>query len=320
MLDLETGVHLEEIEASVLPGDELDRPGRIVVDRLGERDGLFAHLAACRRVEQRRGRFFDHLLVPPLDRTFALAKMNDVPALVAKHLDLDMAWVDDEFFHEHAIVAERGFRLRARARETLEDVAAAMSDAHALAAAASRGLDHDRIADLVGDLGCPLWRFDLAEVTRDRGDLRRVGKFLRFDLVAHGLNGSGIGADEHDSCVGQRDSEGRALGKKAVAWMDRVRTRRLAGRDDLLDHEIGLRRRRRADCDRLVGHLDMQRVLVGFGVDSDGLDAHAARRLDDATGDFAAIGDEDFLEHRLPREDSARLAPGSRFYWNENGA
>ncbi len=34
MLDLEPGVHLEEVEALVLPGDELDRAGGIVADRL----------------------------------------------------------------------------------------------------------------------------------------------------------------------------------------------------------------------------------------------------------------------------------------------
>ena len=48
---------------------------------------------------------------------------------------------------------------------------------------------------------------------------------------------------------------------------------------------------------RLVGHLDMQRVAVGVGVDRDGLDAHAPRGLDDAAGDLAAIGDQDLVEH-----------------------
>ncbi len=53
--------------------------------------------------------------------------------------------------------------------------------------------------------------------------------------------------------------------------------------------------------DGLVGHLDMQGVLVGVRIDGDGLDPHAAGGLDDAAGDLAAIGNEDFLEHRAPR-------------------
>src|SRR5439155_14608209 len=39
------------------------------------------------------------------------------------------------------------------------------------------------------------------------------------------------------------------------------------------------------------------RVLVGVGVDGDRLDAHLLRGLYDTTGDFAAVGDQDFFEH-----------------------
>jgi hypothetical protein len=41
----------------------------------------------------------------------------------------------------------------------------------------------------------------------------------------------------------------------------------------------------------------MQRVIIGIGIDGDRLDAHLPRGLDDAAGDFAAIGDQDFGEH-----------------------
>ena len=76
-----------------------------------------------------------------------------------------------------------------------------------------------------------------------------------------------------------------------------------AGLHDAVDHEIGLRRGRRADMDGLVRHLDVERVAVGIGIDGDGLDAHAPRRLDDAAGDFAAIGDQNFLEHAFPNTE-----------------
>ena len=47
----------------------------------------------------------------------------------------------------------------------------------------------------------------------------------------------------------------------------------------------------------LFGGEDVLGVAVGFGVDRDGADAEAAQRADDAAGDDAAIGDEDFGEH-----------------------
>ncbi len=195
-----------------------------------------------------------------------------------------------------------------------------MRDAHALAAAAGRGLDHHRIADLVGDDGRVLGRLDHAEIAGNGRDLGGVGEFLRFDLVAHRLDGADVGADEHDAGLGERLGEGRALGQEAVAGMHRLGARLLAGGDDLVDHEIGLRRGGRPDGDRLVRHLDMQGVLVGFRIDRDRLYPHAARRLDDSAGDFAAVGDQDFLEHRLPvgrKRVLLRLGP---FYWNHAGS
>jgi hypothetical protein len=43
--------------------------------------------------------------------------------------------------------------------------------------------------------------------------------------------------------------------------------------------------------------IDVQRILVGFGIDGNGLDAHLAGGLDDAAGDFAAVGNQNLLEH-----------------------
>jgi hypothetical protein len=47
-----------------------------------------------------------------------------------------------------------------------------------------------------------------------------------------------------------------------------------------------------------VRHIDMQRVAIGIRIDRYRLDAHLARRLDDATGDFTAVCDQDFLKHQ----------------------
>ena len=54
---------------------------------------------------------------------------------------------------------------------------------------------------------------------------------------------------------------------------------------------------RRPDQDRLIRHLDMERVAVGLGIDRDRCNPHAPGGLDDAAGDLAAIGNQDSLEH-----------------------
>ena len=122
--------------------------------------------------------------------------------------------------------------------------------------------------------------------------------FFEFDLVAHGGDGARIGADEDDAGFGQRLREGLALGQEAVAGMDGLGTGGFAGLDDLLDDEVGLGGRRRADMDGLVGHLHMQGVPVGIGIDGHRLDAHAPGGLDDPARDLAPVRNQDLVEHR----------------------
>ncbi len=83
MLHLQAGIHLQEIEAAVRADDELHRAGTVVIHRLGQGDGLLAHRLARLLVEERARRFFDHFLVPALDRAFAFAQIDHVAVLVA---------------------------------------------------------------------------------------------------------------------------------------------------------------------------------------------------------------------------------------------
>ncbi len=55
-----------------------------------------------------------------------------------------------------------------------------------------------------------------------------------------------------------------------------------------------------AKVSTVPGHLDMQRVAVGLGIDRDRLDAHRSRGADDPAGDLAPVGDQDTLEHACP--------------------
>src|SRR5690606_25087314 len=80
--------------------------------------------------------------------------------------------------------------------------------------------------------------------------------------------------------------------------MDRIRAGDLAGRDDLVDVEVGFARRRRTDADALVGEAHVHCIRVGGGVHSDRLDAELLAGPQDAKRNFTAVGDQDFLEHR----------------------
>ncbi len=171
------------------------------------------------------------------------------------------------------------------------------SMAHALAAAARRRLHHHGIADLVRNLDGMVGVADFADEAGDDVDACFLGELLRLDLVAHRGDRVHRRADEGDIFLGQRLSEAGALRQEAIARMHSLGARRLAGFDDLVGDQIGFGRGRRSDMHRFVGHPHEGRARVGVRIDGDGRDAHAARGLDDAAGDFATIGDQDFLKH-----------------------
>ncbi|MBW3551114.1 MAG: FAD-binding protein, partial [Proteobacteria bacterium] len=87
------------------------------------------------------------------------------------------------------------------------------------------------------------------------------------------------------------------LAEKTVARMDRLGVGDLGRRDDLRHVEVAVGRRRRADADRFVGHRDVLEVAIHGGVHRDGMDAQRVAGAQNAQGDFAAVGDYDFVEH-----------------------
>ena len=302
MLDLQPGVHLEEVEALArrvgAVDDQLDRARRIISDRPRQRDRLLAHRLAHFGRDERRRRFLDHLLVAALDRAFALVQIDDVAVLVAEQLDFDVARVLDEFLDEHAVVAEARQPLALGCSKPSR-TSFSPGEAHALAAAAGRGLHHHRIADVLGDLHRFGGGRDVAEKTGDDVDPGLLRQLLGFDLVAHRRDRLGRRADEDDFFLRERLGEALAFRQEAVARMHRLGAARLARVDDQLGLEIGFTRWRRAEPHRFVRHLHMRRTSVGVRINRDRPDPHAPRGADHPARDLPAIGDQDLGEHQF---------------------
>ena len=298
MLHLQAGVHFQEVE---LPGgpanDELHGAGGLVVHRLGEGDSLLAHLLAELRGEKGGWRFLDHLLVAALDGALPLPQVEGVAKAVGDDLDLDMAGFLDEFLDEHPVVAERGFRLVGGGGKAFMGLLVVPGQAHALATATGGGLDHNGVADIVGDLHRLVGVLDDPQVPGHGIDTGLPGQLLGLDLVAHGVDGVGIRADEGDALVNQGLLKGAVLGQEAVAGVHRIGPGLLAGGDDLVDHQVTLGGGRGADVDGFIRHLHMEGVAVGVGVHRHSGDAEPLGGLEHPAGDLAAVGYQNFLEH-----------------------
>ena len=232
---------------------------------------------------------------------------------VGQHLHLDVARVVQVPLEEHRVVGEVRLALRAGpTRSARRQLVAVRGHLDALAAAAGRRLDGDRVADLPRASSTRrLGRLDGSGVPGITGTpaacIRRAGA----DLGAHRLDRVRRRADEHQPRRRAGAGEGGVLGQEAVAGVHRLGAGAQRRAHDRLGHQVALRGRPGADQVRLVRVGDERRLAVSFGVDRDRPDPHLPQRAEDADRDLAPVGDQHLGEHQAPIL-GARAAPARR--------
>ena len=305
MLDLDARVHLDEIELAVLV-QELDGADAEIFQLAHGLGDDLADPVARGGVERGRGAFLQHLLVPPLQRAVALAEMDGVAPAVAQHLDLDMARALQIFFQIDRVVAERGLGLGAgggeRDRKLVLGCATFMPRPPPPAAAfTSTGKPMSRAmpSASASDVTPP-------SEPGHAGDAERLGGALGLDLVAHLPDVLGLGADEMDRVLGEDFGKAGVLREEAVARMHRVGAGDLAGGEQRRHVEVAVACGRRADADAFVGEPHVHGVGVGGGMHRDRRDAELLAGAQHPERDLAAVGDENFVEHRARCSRSTR--------------
>ena len=213
----------------------------------------------------------------PLDRALTLAEGQDRALPVGQELDLDMTRTLDVALAVDAVVAECGLGLSLRGVHRVPELGRVADDAHPAAAAARRGLDDEREADVVGLPG------------GQRRNPRLNRDPLRFELVAARAEGLGSRSDETKARRLDGLGESRVLRQEAVAGVDRVRTRLLRRANVLLGVEIA------RDLHGLVGVPGVEGAEIVRRSDRDRADSGFAARAEDARGDLAPVRYEELL-------------------------
>ncbi len=302
VLDLQAGVHLDEVEARGV-GDELDRARADIAGGLRGGAGGGRHLRAALRRDGDRRRLLDHLLVAALQRAFALEQRDHVAMGVTEHLHLDMARRGDQLLDQEAVVAEGRGRLAPRAGDGFLELAGRGDGAHAPASASCRRLDQHRIAEAIGGRRERREGLILAVIAGHHRHAAAFHQRLRRRLRAHQADGRGRRADEDEIGVGAGLRKIGVLGEKSITGMHGLGAGLVGGVDDGVDAKVAVLGRRRADEHRRVGERDVHGAAISVGVDRHRREPHALCRADDPAGDLAAVGDQELVE-----------APGERHH------
>ena len=299
VLHLQAGVDFHEVEIAVRADDELHRAGVDVVNGVRGLHRGGTHARAQFGREEGRGRFLHHLLVAALRRAFALVEVDDVAVAVAEHLHFDVARLADVALDQHAVAAEGAGRFALARLQRRGEAGAVVHDAHALAAAAVRGLDHLRVADAVGFALQVRRVLVFAGVAGHHGHAAFGHQLLGAGLAAHLAHGRGPGPDEHQARGFDGFGEVGVLGEEAVARVDGLGTGLLRHLKDGVAAQVAVLRPRPADRPGFVGQAGVAGADVGLRVNGHRADAQPAAGADDPAGDFAAVGDQYFIEHFL---------------------
>ena len=129
----------------------------------------------------------------------------------------------------------------------------------------------------------------------DQGRAGLLGELAGRNLVAQQRDGRRRRADPDQAGVDHGLGEGGVFRKKAVAGVNGIRAAGAGGGEDFFDVQIGVGRALAVQRGGLVGQAGVQRVDIGVSVEGDALHAVVGAGADDANGDFAAIGNQDFF-------------------------
>ena len=298
MLHLQARVDLHEVEIAALPDDEFHCSGIHVAERAARRHGGFTHARTQIGREEGRRRLLQDLLVAALRRALTLVEMHQVAVAVAEDLELDVARPFDVAFQQHPFATEGVLRLALAGLQVGGELRRRAHDAHALAAAAVRRLDHERIADAVGLALQQARVLLLAGVAGHDRHAVRGHQQLRAGLGAH-LAHRGCGrADEGQAGCLDRIGEIRVFRQEAVAGMDGLGAAAPRHVEDGLAAQVGIGGPRAADRPGLVRLAHVLGRGVCLGVDRHRTDAETAAGAGDAAGDLAAVGNEDLGKHQ----------------------
>ena len=296
VLHLDARVHFDEVVTAVLIEQEFDGAGVVVVDGPGDLGSGVAHLGPQAGREDQRGRNLNQLLMTPLDRTVPFAEVDDIAVFVRQDLKLDVMRPLDVFFDEYGTVPERRQGFAGGHFHVFAQFCVGPYHPEASPASAGAGFDHDGIAcafregQRFPDVG------DAAFGSGDDRDADVLGKIARLDLAPHGVDGLGGWTDEGDAGGLAQLREFGVFGQESVPGVDGIRPDAKGQVDDLLFVEEALHRSW-ADQIGFIGLLDVDAGRVGFGINRRRGDIQLAARANNPHGDFAAIGDENFLEH-----------------------
>ncbi|MNE29153.1 hypothetical protein D3C80_1226250 [compost metagenome] len=252
VFNLNTGVHLNEVELAVFE-QEFERTSTAIADIDARFGATLADVTTQFRGNARCWCFFDDFLMAALHGAVTFSQIDSVTLTVSQHLNFDVAWVFQVFFHVYHVIAESGFRFSFGHGDGLRQVCIATYNAHTTTAAAAGRFDDNRVANAFSMSAVCI------HIVAQRAVRTWYGRNTCFfhcgdcgHFIAHQADSVSFRADEDKARALNLLSKIGVLREEAITRMDCHRAGDFSGADDSRDIQITFYGRSRANTDRLI--------------------------------------------------------------------
>ena len=217
--------------------------------------------------------------------------------MIGEDLDFQVPRARQIFFQEDGRITERGARFTLSFLQERIELRGVMNDAHAAAASAHRRFHDDGVADFPRDRLCLRSGLDRIFGSGKDGNSGGSGEPARRGLVTQQFEKIRRRTNEDDASLFASARESGIFRKKTVTWVDGVDAFFFRQRDDSGDVQIGFDGAfAGSDLIRFVCLEAMQGEPIFLRIDGHGAQAKLVSGAEDAYGDLAAIGGEQFVE------------------------
>ena len=240
MLHLNAGVDFNEVVLAAVHVVQVFHGARVaVVGLASQAQCRFAQLGAGGFIHVGGGGAFHHFLVAALDRAVALEQVHQVAVLVAQHLHFHVAGTAHQLFQVHLVIAKGGQGLALGQLHHGGQIGFGFNDAHATAATAPAGLEHQRIAHTQGHGLGGLDVGGQGACGGYHGHLGRHGHGAGGHFVAQGAHHVAFGANEGNACGSAGIGKVGVFAQKTVAGVNGIDVGLFGNADDVFNVQIG---------------------------------------------------------------------------------
>ena len=208
-----------------------------------------------------------------------------------------MSRTTNVFLNKNTIIAKRIPGLVLSHLQRRNKIFFSLNHTHPFSSTTRTGFHQNRESHLNGHLQSIFRVFNRLINAWDQRHAKSLHRLLRCNFTAHHLHRFSTRPNQYQPLRFQCPRKTRIFTQKTIPWMHCLSACLLTQIDDTIHPQITVRTRRTAHAISLIRITNMQRLNIGFAINSHCFNAHLLASTHHPNGNLSAVGNQYFLKH-----------------------